>query len=233
MLVDGSRYRFGTDWDNTFVWGPSSIKAARAIHKDIALPYPLDSIPSIEDVSNQATGLGIMGFLLGGLSPIINSPRIRLIRQESIDALDSIDRMIKELHIDIKTMVLSGRSPAGHAMLLQQLSDPRIAGRFDEILLNPGIGSYAWKEIGANHSINKGEKLVYFDDDWIAMWIMSQLNLLHPEEPRFLGYLLENSSHRKLPQDKRNTLRDRNVYFVPNMITGVVDFGEKVGNGEF
>ncbi len=181
----------------------------------------------------KVRAMGMIGQVMAGVAEFTNHPALRPVRPDALRALRMISHGTPALCVnpsDITRIVLSGREPEGHGMLLKQVNgDRRLQGQFDRIVLNPGIGSSTFKLIAANEIVNGGDKLVVFDDDWRVGEKLSCLNMSE-EEPRVLVYIRENMGTLLVPGERRKMLARRNIHFVPSLEMAALDMVAKLGD---
>lgn len=225
------------DYDMTVVWGPPSIRALRARKNGVHSPLNFAFIPSLETINasiSETKSTGMLGIILGGLHSLVNLPIIRPIRKDALRTLDRIENLKHAENLLLRTAILSGRQPEGQKMMKKQLEDKRLKGKFDILMLNPGIQTYLWKMFGVGNWIDKGNKVVVFEDDWVAAYLDATFNNpLYPEDFKVLAYVLENASNRRLSPERRQMLANMNVFIVPNLIIGALDYEVRFRTNNF
>ncbi len=225
------------DYDMTVVWGPPSGRAFSASNRGVRNPLNFAFIPTLERARPSVEDLkseGILGIVLAAMYPAVNMPIFRPIRKDAVRTLDRLEYLKHAENLVFKTAILSGRQPEGQKFIMRQLKDKRLKGKFDMLMLNPGIHTYLWKLAGVGDLIKKGNKVVVFEDDWVAAYLAATFNnLLYPEDFKVLAYVLENPSNSQLSSERRQMLANMNVFIVPSLFIGALDYETRFRNKNF
>lgn len=152
--------------------------------------------------------------------------QIRPFIRGSLEGLELFRQSAEKYDRDLSFAVLSGRQPDKHQMTIRRLEQSGRGQYFSDYFLNEGASATTWKETTVRKLTESGSNVVHIDDDLRAGLCVARVNLLYPDEPRVLVYILQNLSNNPLLLRHAQISLPPNLHIVDSFHSAAVHFDD-------